>query len=245
MTSTVKLVLDNLLTVSLASYYQYVATASVLEVVVTPRCLAEAITHTRRKLPDLHMSLALLAIRRFTTDPLHVTVQLEGELAFHQLCQVFRAPPSIGSSFNIPITYEIFNMPTGTTLWQHLAKAFTMRAVVHFAPHPTPAGPGNIAAAIGDQLLDCFGGKNLVTFGQLYLCDIPELVLSPAELATASDPDEAALLKLFDNLIATPLLGASLRSPNLKPKWETFKSKVKLVKSGFRPSMSDLTDAIR
>jgi len=102
--------------------------------------------------------------------------------------------------------------------------AFDMRAVVYFDDHPSPnAGPDEIAGAIGDQLMDCFKTdtqSNLVSPGQLSLCGIPELILCPAELATASDPNEVALLKIYD------------RSPGPKPKWETFKSRVKLVKSG-------------
>jgi hypothetical protein len=233
MSFTRKLVLDNPLTVSLACYYHYVATGGLSEVVVTPRCLAVAMKQNRRY-PDLHTFLASLAIRHPTTTPLHVAVHVEGVLALQQLCL-------LSNSFNIPIIYEIFDMPPGTDLWQHLAKAYAMRAVVHFA-HPSRASPDDIAAAIGDQLLDCFriaSGRTIIHPGQLYLCDMPRLVLCPAELATASDPNEAALLKLFDNLVVRQLPGAERRLPQLKPTWETFKSTVKLVESGFRPSMGE------
>jgi len=125
-------------------------------------------------------------------------------------------------------------MPIEPDSWASLMLAFDMRAVVHFDDYPSPnAGPDEIAGAIGDQLLDCFKTdtqSNLVSPGQLFLCGIPELILSPAELATASDPNEVALLKIYD------------RSPGPKPKWETFKSRVKLVKSGFRPSMRDMEE---
>jgi hypothetical protein len=241
MDKTRKMVLDNLISVPLASYYQYVATQSVSEVVVTPRCLAEAIKHTR-KLPDIHTSLKLLAIRHIRNCPLHVTVQVEGDSTFQQLCQLVDHQPRTNNSFNIPITYDVFDMPTGTDLWHPLAIAFAMRAVVHFADHHSSAGPDDIARAISNQLLDCFKAdsrSSFVTPGLLYLCDIPKLVLSPEELATSSNSNEVALLKLFDNLIYTPLPGALPGSSIPKPKWETFKSKVELVESGFRPGMSD------
>jgi hypothetical protein len=238
---TRKLVLDNLLTVPLACYYQYVATESVSEVVVTPGCLDEHIDHMRR-LPDIHTSLALLAMRHLTTTPPHVMVQIEGAAAFQQLCQLVDIQSVFNNSFNVPITYEILDMPVGLNLWKPLSIAFAMRAVVHFADHHSSAGPDDIAGAISNQLLDCFridSRSSTVLAGQLYLCDIPGLVLPPAELATTSDPDEAALIKLFDNLIYSPLPGALPGSPDSKPKWETFKSKVKLVESGFRPSFSE------
>jgi hypothetical protein len=251
MTNTRSLVLDSLPTVSITSYYQYVITSSVLDVVITPRCLTEANNHTRR-LPDIHTSLATLALRHLTTTttplltitttPLHVTVRVKAESAYQQLRQLVNIQSVINNSFTIPITYEIFDMPIRSDLHQALAIAFAMRAVVHFADHHSPMGPDDLAYAISNSLLDCFKIVNQsvpVTPGQLHLCDIPVIVLSPEELATSSDPKEVALRKLFDNLDFCPLPGHSPGPQYLKPTRGTFKARVKLVESGFRPGMSD------
>ena len=70
----------------------------------------------------------------------------------------------------------------------------------------------------------------------VYLCDIPQLVLSADEIRTSPNINKAAKVKLFDQIAVWP--DPIEDSPSAQ--WEFFDSRVRLVESGFRPSMADL-----
>jgi hypothetical protein len=189
-----------------------------------------------------HFTIALAA-QQNSTIPLHVTFcasEKGSELYFSLRCfldlEISRYPtPSIH-----PITYEIFGMNIREdTPWVPLVIACKLQAVVHFDP-TTRAGTEEDAVAIGIQLFDCVAdclSSNTGVYGQLYLCDIPDIVLYPDEIALANDVDDAAKLKLFNILL--PPFDLDLDEV-VRPKWEEFNSRIHLVKSGFRPSRADM-----
>ena len=154
------------------------------------------------------------------------------------------------SSHEIPtfdlITYEFFNVPVQSHKYGTLWFALSLRAVVHLSDswHPRPnlsrGDSETITELIGFEVFDAVGeSSETITHpcvtGRLYLCDIPELILTPQEVNATINIEEAAMRKLYTNL-NRPLWGQT------KPSWKDFNTMIKLVKSGFRPSFADLTE---
>jgi len=135
------------------------------------------------------------------------------------------APPKPGT-----ISYEVCDLPLHRAEWS-LMKSFVLQAVIHF--NVGSCGREEILPKLTRGLRFCFTGSNNPA-GQLFLCGIPALVLSPEELSTSSNVKEDALLKLFNGL-----------SPPRRPKWEVFTAIIHLVEPGFRPSADDLGRACR
>jgi hypothetical protein len=123
------------------------------------------------------------------------------------------------------ITYEICDLPLPQARW-YLWKAFDLQAVVHL--DIDSRSRDEILPDLKDAMLDCFTGLNNPA-GQLFLCGIPALVLSPEELSPSLNINEDALLKVFNSM-----------QEQERPKWEVFTAKVHLVEPGFRPSAHDL-----
>jgi hypothetical protein len=237
-----KLVLDNLLTWDLSRFYEFHQT--VTEVVVTPKCIEEDLQGG--DCPDLYLSLSKLAPKTDTTPPLHVICYVPEGKACYGIYQLMKLGAHDTYHSSDRITYEFFDMPICSDR-APLDVAFSLRAVVHFSSQVS-GEPDQNASGISDQLADCFGpiGQDgIYGSGQVCLCGIPDLILSPNEIASAIDVTETALRKLFDNLKHVPLPGALPDSPYRKPKWEYLKSKVRLVESGFRPTMNDLLEGRR
>lgn len=237
-----KLVLDKLPTWDLARYFEFQQT--IKEVGATHKCLHEDIN--QQECPDLYLTLSKLAPTDDEAPPLHITCHLPQAQRCTYLYQLIKLGSHDPIHSSNLITYEIFTMPISSEEWASLDIAFALRAVVHFGCTPT-ANPDDRARMISSQLLECFEtGETdpLFNSGPIYLCDIPKLILSPAELYTAVDHNETALRKLFNglNYLTYP---EPQSEPDTIPrtKWETFTSKVKLVESGFRPSRADLVDS--
>ena len=130
-------------------------------------------------------------------------------------------------------TYEV-TRPT----WYKTADvgiAYDLQCVVTFAHFGL--SPERGAAYIASYISDCFEDEDLdMPTGQLFICDLPPVVLDPQELASASDLDEAAIIKICDLVSVYPDLTGSV----YKTKLDFFRSPIKLVKSGFKPTLADL-----
>lgn len=192
---------------------------------------------------DIQRFLSILA-KFQNPDPLHVRIRLTGNREYSDLCQFASfQTPSLD-----PITYEIFNLPVFNYKFQPHFKplwvVFCLRVVVHFSfryltgPGCWGKTPRQITEALGSEMLDAFQRSTAVypvATGRLYLCDVPKLVLTPQEYAAAIDINEIALRKLYDKLDGKPY-------DQKRPSWKDFNTMVKLVESGFRPSLAELTE---
>jgi len=192
---------------------------------------------------DIQEFLSILAEAQ-APNPLHVRVHLTEDREYSDLCQF--------ASFQIPslypISYEIYDLPVrnygSKPRFKPLWVAFCLRAVIHFSSHYR-SGQGNlrrlpdvISEYLALEVLDAFQRRTAgypVATGRLYLCDIPKLVLTPQEAASAVDVKEAALRKLYDKLDGRPF-------DQKRPSWKDLSTMVMLVEPGFRPSVADLTE---
>jgi hypothetical protein len=131
-------------------------------------------------------------------------------------------------------TYEIFKASVDDDD-SAVHSAYELQAVLHLMKG---VGWGfDHAELLARDLQDCFDEEDLETpTGQVFLCDVPNFVLGPRELASATDPDEAAIVKICSFINEWP----DLSGCRYKTKLDFFKSRVKLVKSGFRPTLADL-----
>jgi len=214
---------------------------SVDQVEVTPYCLDKDLTCEEEE--AVHQFTIALASQQNSTMPLHITFcALERGSALHLSLGSFLDPDSRQSptSATHPITYEIFGMTIlEDTPWVPLVNACRLQAVVHF-DSTTRVGIEEATVAIARQLFECVKDcllTNTGVYGQLYLCDIPDIVLSPDEIDLADNVEEAAKLKLFN--ITLPPMGL-LDIGQVRPEWEEFNARIHLVESGFRPPKADM-----
>ena len=218
------------------------------QVEVTPYCLDEDARNEEEGIPSqsVHQFTIALASQQKSTVPLHVTFcALERHLKLYMSLGSFLDPDTGRSSTSAThlILYEIFNMTILEEIedapWIPLVIACKLQAVVHF-DLSTRVGTVEDTVAIGRQLFECVAeclGTNSCVYGQLYLCDIPDIVLSPDEVDLADDVDKGAKLKL-SNILLPPL--SIFGRGQVRPKWEDFNARIHLVRSGFRPPKADM-----
>ena len=122
-------------------------------------------------------------------------------------------------------------------LWYNpsdMSIAYDLQCVVNLGQ--STSGPEHSAGYIASYISDCFEDEDLDTpTGQLFICDLPPVVLNLQELASA-DVDETAMVKICDLVSFYPDLTGSI----YKTKLDFFRSRIKLVKSGFKPTLADL-----
>jgi len=195
--------------------------------------------------PDIGPFLAILA-KAHNIIPLHVRAYLTSK---RECLDVFSLTRNGRSTFDL-ITYEFFNVAVHSFRYSTLWMAFKLRSIAHLSDswhsYHKVSGDGfeTITGLIGSELMDAFcESSETITrpfiTGRLYLCDIPELILTPQEVNATINIEEAAMRKLYTNL-NRPLMGPLLGQT--KPSWKDFNTMIKLVKSGFRPSFADLTE---
>jgi len=192
---------------------------------------------------DIQEFLSILAEAQ-APNPLHVRVHLTEDREYSDLCQ----SASFQTPSLYPISYEIYDLPVCNygfkPRFKPLWVAFCLRAVIHFSSHYR-SGQGDLSRLPDDipehfalELLDAFQRSTAaypVATGRFYLCDIPKLMFTPQEAASAVDVKEAALRKLYDKLDGRLF-------DQKRPSWKDFSTRVMLVEPGFRPSVADLTE---
>ena len=163
-------------------------------------------------------------------DSLHVKVQpscrsVRNDDKMNALYQCFDSAIQCTYELTVPLCYE--------TTAVHIS--YHLQCVVTFAQ--SGQGPERGAGFIASYISDCFEDEDLDTpTGQLFIRDLPHVVLNPQELASASDLNEAAITKICDLVSVYPDLTGSI----YKTKLDFFKSRIKLVKSGLKPTLADL-----
>ena len=142
----------------------------------------------------------------------------------------------------IPCTYEFFDLRVWSGSAQ-LYMAYNLQGIVHYYFFHYPPYFSNlrssVAQALARQLDGCFEEEDVdAPAGQVFLCDtIIPYILSPfEELRTIETIEDTALIKICKFITVWPDLS---KSP-YKSKLDFLKSRVKLVKPGFRPSLAEL-----
>jgi hypothetical protein len=113
--------------------------------------------------------------------------------------------------------------------------AYRMRAILHIQPIlDDHANDLTILShrllGLTDRLMEEYPD------GRVYLCGVPDLVLTPAELlAAGDDSNDIARVKVYQHM--------SSMSNVYSRTWDHFKSHVQFVNPGFRPTLEDVVVA--
>jgi hypothetical protein len=178
-------------------------------------------------------SLHVVTSVKSSAASLLIQVHLTSCLNYDIIGSQFRADKSA-----VPTTWEFFG---ATVNYGNDVFAFASRlqAVVHFANDVTVSQEA-LFDALGWQLAkSLLNGKSP---GPFFLCDIARLVLSAEESDTATNTDEVAMVKLCSLVSATGITWPDQAGSLQEEKLKFLKSRVKLVKAGFRPSPADMVN---
>jgi len=141
----------------------------------------------------------------------------------------------------IMCTHEFFNFCLRTNSKQ-LYMAYTLQGVAHYSftcpPDPSIHQDG-IARTLASLLEECFEEEDVNSpAGQIFFCDtiISYILSTLEELQSTETIEDTGLIKICKFLTVWPDLTGS----QYKSQLEFLKSRVKLVKPGFRPSLGDL-----
>lgn len=180
--------------------------------------------------PFVKESVENVAPRDVSAPPLHVTARISRDIDMGALGSLLR---DIQTPF--PFSCEFLEMFIDEDEFA-LDVAFLLGAVVKY--RDTDLDKEEIIREIAGQLDISFTEEDpaAAPYPYVYLCDIPRLVLSADEIRSSPNFNKAAKVKLFDQIAVWP--DPIEDSPSAQ--WEFFDSRVRLVESGFRPSMADL-----
>ena len=220
----------------------------VKEVVLTAKCHAERSVPRPdpHRPPGVYDALAEYARKYALSEPLHVAIQISHResptwqrqyLSFGciRLRLIVNAEKA-NAHANQPhdrITYGFHDMPIDVDRPDAMYMAFMMRGVVHFREGTAEQRPqyGGLAEDLGDVLFTCMR-RDRGWLGKIYLCGVPELLLSPEERERAGeDVNERTLYKIYNTFL-----------PYDRPSWQEFAAQVHLVEPNYRRSMAEVAD---
>lgn len=219
----------------------------VKEVVLTGKCHSEWCVRDPdpHKPPAIYDALAEYAHKYALSDPLHVNIQISHRdprartlLSFGCIrLRLIVNTEMANARINKPhdhITYGFQNMPLDYNRTEAMVMAFMMRGVVQFrgsTAGPRPQFAGGLAEELGNVLYTCMR-HDRGWLGKIYLCGVPELLLSAGERENAGeDVNERTLEKIYDTF-----------SIDHRPSWEKFVAQVHLVEPTYRRSMTEVAD---
>jgi hypothetical protein len=196
----------------------------------------EKIAQAERVSSMFSKCFAAIASTGTTASVLHVKMHMVPRIEYSILRYRF---PRLSAA--IPIIFEFFDVSLNWVS-NPLKLAYEIRAVVHFDQDNFVSRDEmvkELAGQISEILRD---GKLSMLASQVYLCDVPQLVLRPDELNSADDTNEAAMVKIC-SLIDDEYWPDQVTTPTKR--LEFLKSRVKLVESGFRPTLADMIEIKR
>lgn len=140
----------------------------------------------------------------------------------------------------VPRTFEFSDL----RLWSspnQLYMAYNLHGIVHYFFNfpPTPSVYQDVAQALAVHLDRCFEEEDIRSpAGQVFICDtiIPHMLFTLDVLQSTEAVEDIALIKICKLIKVWPDLSGSA----YKSKLEFLKSRVKLVKPVFRPSLANL-----
>lgn len=181
--------------------------------------------------PRIHVCIDdLVGFFRFKwATILHVTIQVSTD-GFQRLSEALQEPEIrmiLLDRWN-PITYGFVDMPLNLDQSLKLQTAYAMWGIVQFVA-PSNDTLGQYTDTLGSMLCHCIRSETIAP-GRLFLCGVPQLVLTIEELAKAGENvREVALLKIYHAWPTT----------HSQPSWDVFNLRVKLVDHGYRRSKKE------
>lgn len=215
---------------------------SVKEIEMSSGLLAR-VQDKKKKFISLQGCLGKLVSICGKSTPLHINIQGSSQGIDHNTVG-YRSIMILPA----PITYNFWDVPWDEDGLSVLLCAYEVGAVVYFTEsarviepavhfrHPPAVSniPDHIALELAVAIRDIFDhDEPQEPPGQLYLCNLPRLILSAEELATGN-ASAIATLKLF-SFCSSAMAGVG------EATWDYFNTRVKLVETGFRPSDAEMT----
>jgi len=160
---------------------------------------------------------------------LHVEIEVSNN-GFEKLFEATQDPEirSILLDHCNPVTYGFVDMPLELSRSLKLQTAYAMWGIVQFG-RPSNATLGQHTDTLSLLLCQCLRSETIAP-GRLFLCGVPQLVLTIEELAKAGENvRDVALLKIYDAWPTT----------HPQPSWDVFNLRVKLVDYGYRRSKKE------
>ena len=215
-------------------------------VIVTARCMDQILAERRLNNNGDGLYYLREYLKELTSPcpspPLHLTVHMRDKGRCRVILDhlLFKFPA-------VPITCDFHYMSLGKGTGS-LSLAYELGAVVHVAEEDSEEDVDILAVQLADQLVETFVYQeerdmddDNVPPGQIFLCNVPRLVLSHAELVDSENAFDTARLKLF-KLCDFDYLERQFTGSQ---SWDYFTSRVKLVELGFKPSEADIAASER
>jgi hypothetical protein len=217
-TFTRKLVLDSVPSRILGEHY-----IAATNVVVTAGSLVESDCFEAY---SLSIFLGAIAKGNISSTPPHILFdgrKCRSEDTFTQLLDHLLSTPIAVTQEYLGFDYIYFP--------DLLDVAHKMRAVLHIQPR------FDVLTILSFCLIDLIEHvMEDCPDGRLYLCGVPELVLSPTELLVAGDKaNDRARVKVYQHMSQL-----SPAYPQPEVDWDLFKSHVEFVNPGFRPKLPEV-----
>lgn len=216
--------------------------------VITARCIDEVSKHSRSDVDGgfafLQKCLVQIALKYLTSTPLHLTVHMKFKGYFTGIIDLLLYDIS-----PVPITCTFHNISI-TNGARSLNLAYDFGAVIYLLDQTVRPGAAPINCDANELAVNLAGAIDEMSYeeeedgwppGQIFLCDISRLVLSPKELAACENANDAATLKVF-NLCE---IGHLRQSMTKSQRWDLFVSRVKLVDPGFKSSEADIAASVK
>lgn len=176
--------------------------------------------------------LAMLSAKDISSTPLHVIVHVGGaKRSIDELLELLNL-----DLFPEPMTCKFLGVPctTASFAWELAYNLGTVVHLDHAKSLDCNLAAEELATFIYDLIME---DKDNSPPGQLFLCDVPRLVLSTQELLAAANAHDAALLKLFALCeFDLAMMGREVQ----ESRWEYFTARVKLVDAGYRPTKEEM-----
>ena len=215
--------------------------------VITSECLALELSSSHlhgnpvaENVRLLREMLKALSQRRDPSDPLHISIQFGFIFRNHDLDSLFGDLGQYTQGINA--TYGFHNV-SFTGGGSTLSIAYKVRGVLHFdkrdlrMTQDRQDAEGLISDL--DRIMRRYNGN--LSPGCLFICGLPQLVLTPEEIEAAGDDvNKDALLKLHNTSLRPSWRYHDNDNDTTQVTWEDFQARIKLVDSSFRPTRADL-----
>jgi hypothetical protein len=216
---------------------------NVTDVVITIWGLAALYRYKELACKFLGLCIGVLGSPDINPTPLHLTIHLGEAIASNHESAIRRLlsePPTL-----VPMTFELVSMSMYVDKRSAIDSALRLGAVVHFKKSYGPPDHFWVARRLA-QFLESrvYSNAQRGSWRQAYLCDIPEYVLTPDELARGiqeGNAVERAKYKLVK--VPAPTLREALEL--VEKRCSESLSKVTYVQSGFRPSPAEVIATLK
>jgi len=239
-TFTRKLVFDAVPREISAHHYR-----GVEEVIITLDCLAWELSSSHlhghivaKNARLMREMLTVLSQLRDPSAPLHISIRFGFIFRNHDLNSLFGSHGEYTQGIDATYAFHNVSITGGRST---LLIAYRVRGVVHFDKGDLRMTQDRQDAreliSTLDRTMRWYNGDLIP--GCLFICGLPQVVLTPEEIEAAGDDvNEDALLKLHETSLRPSWPYHDIDTTQVT--WEDFQARIKLVNSSFRPTRADL-----